>query len=150
MNVKAWATPTGAIVAGAGLLLVAGAVLWFRYRDAGGARQLGEDIAGGVLDAATGLVAGAGAAITRPLGLSTPSETIDTVERVREIIGQQGFLEASKRATAGAFFKAALAGPTYYGNEGRRAPLPPPTETYPGSVDDYGAFEGGQFQEFYP
>jgi hypothetical protein len=119
MKLSQWATPTGAIVAGAALLLVAGAVVWMRYRDAGGVRQLAQDVASGTIDAAGGVAVGTVSGIGEALGLTRTDALIDDVERARELIGQFGFLRASRDTTARAFLAALREGPTYYGNEGR-------------------------------
>ena len=44
------------------------------------------------------------------MGISAPDETLRDVDSVREVIGQIGAFEASKRAAAIPFFKAVLAG----------------------------------------
>lgn len=117
--VEKWATPTGVIVVGIGALGVLAFYIWLQYRNAGGAKQLAEDVVTGVADAAAGIATGAFDGVSRAVGISTTETTIDNVDQVREIIGQSGYLEASKRATASAFFKASFKGPAYYGNEGR-------------------------------
>jgi len=117
--IERWATPQGAIVIGVAALGVLAFYIWLQYRNSGGVKQLGEDFVSGTVDAAGGVATGALNGVSRALGISSVDTTIDDVQVVREIIGQEGYLEASKRATASAFFKASFAGPAYYGNEGR-------------------------------
>lgn len=119
LNWRAWATPTGALVIGVSAIALTGLFVYLKYKNAGGAKQLGQDLIEGAADGAIGLTNGALAGISHIVGISAPDETLTDVDHVREVIGQQGFFEASKRAGAMAFFKAAAAGPLYYSNEGR-------------------------------
>lgn len=119
MNLRQWATPAGAAVVGVVALAALGAFVWLKYRNAGGARQLGQDVAEGVIDGASGVAIGLVSGIGQAIGLTRTDALIDDTQQARELIGQFGFLRASRDTTARAFLSASVQGPAYYSNEGR-------------------------------
>jgi type IV secretory pathway TrbL component len=123
VNARAWLSPAGLAVAGVAAAAIVGALMWAKYRNNGGMRQLGADVASGAIAGAAGAVDGAATGIAATasdwFGLTPPASTITDVEACRMVLGQSGRLEASQRCSAAAFARALWEGPLYYGNEGR-------------------------------
>lgn len=115
-----WFTPAGITAIAATLAIIGGTALYFRYRNSGGAFQLGQDVANGLLDAVAGVASAPINGISRVVGIGEAGNVTDNVDTVRTMIANQGAIYASKWSTAGAFLQAMLKGPLEdYGREGK-------------------------------
>ncbi|HRZ02327.1 MAG TPA: hypothetical protein P5024_12280 [Burkholderiaceae bacterium] len=125
MAARDFATPAGLLtLAGAALAILAAAWLYQR-RGSLTVEGVASDLAGAAVDTVTGAASGALSSVSDALGIARPADTVGDVDRARELIGQLGYFRASQLVDAVTFARAALAGPLYYGNEGRRqAPAP--------------------------